>query len=153
MYITKQDLIDELGEEKLLELADPSASFELDDPKVDAKINRVLSFAVGTFDSYARTRYTLPVPATEKVRATCVDLAVFKLFEGRATIADDGVYQVRKNSHDAALKFLKDVASGMAALDVPAAEETAANPATPDRVLRASDVKPGVFSDENLRGY
>lgn len=153
-YITVQDLVDELGEEKLLELADDAGSGDLDDDRVKKRIGKALSYAVGTFDSYARQRYQIPVPTTEKVKATCVDLAVFDLFKGRATSATkESAYGVRKDAYEAAMKFLADVAIGKAALDVPSAEETIEYPKSPDEVLRGSSKSKEVFSKDNLTGY
>jgi phage gp36-like protein len=145
-YITQQDLEDELGTKKLIQLTDNANSGEIDPARVD----KAISYAVGTFEAYARTRYQLPVPVTPLVKATCLDLAVFHLFKSRAT-SKDGVFEVRKETHDNALKFLQALQKGTAALDVPAAEETAANPASPDRVLSGSS-RP-VFTDKKIEGY
>ena len=147
MYLTQQDLEDELGLDRLIQLTDDEGSGLVG----DGRVSKAISYAVGTFDGYARTRYTIPVPVTEKVKATCLDLAVFKLFSGRATM-DEGVYKIRKDAHTDAISFLKDVAAGKAALDVPSAEETATNPASGDAVLKGSSAPPR-FSDSNLSGY
>lgn len=148
-YITVDDLKDELGEYKLIQLtATDEAPGEIGEKRVD----KAISYAVGTFDSYARTRYTLPVTVTEKVKATCLDLAVFYLVKGRASI-DEGEYKIKASNNQMALKFLGDLREGKAALDVPTAEETKTNPASPDDVLKASDISPSVFSDDNLKGY
>lgn len=147
-YITQQDLEDELGEAKLIQLTDDEGAGEVG----ESRVNKAISYAVGTFDSYARNRYTIPVPITEKVKACCLDLAVFHLFKSRATDTE-GVYDVKKDAHATALAFLKDVAAGRAALDVPSAEETVENPASPDEVLRGSEKSAVVFSDDKLTGY
>jgi phage gp36-like protein len=153
-YITIEDLKDELGEAKLLELTDDEGTADLNDDHVQKRIGRAVSYAVGTFDSYARTRYQVPVPVTEKVRSTCVDLAVFHLFKSRATNATkESQYGVKKDAHDLAIRFLSDIQAGKAALDVPSAEETVTNPASPDEVLRASSQSTVVFSDDKLKGY
>lgn len=148
-YISKQDLIDAIGEAKLVQYTAEVGATEVDDAKVD----RAISYAVGTFDSYARTRYTLPVPTTEKVKSTCVDLALYKLVQHKQTSAQGGRFEAYKDAHGAAIKFLSDVSMGKAALDVPAAEETATSPGSPDRVLKGSDVKKPVFNDDALKGY
>ena len=148
MYITQQDLEDELGSTKLVQLTDEEATGEVGEKRVE----RAIGYAVGTFESYARTRYTLPVPMTEKVKATCLDLAVFHLYKSRAT-QTEGVYTVKKQAHDAAIKFLQDIQSGKAGLDVPAIEETVETPASPDQVLRGSSKSKVVFSDDKLSGY
>ncbi len=147
-YITQQDLLDELGEDKLIQLTDDEGIGEVG----ESRINKAISYAVGTVDSYSRTRYTLPVPVTEKVKAVCLDLAVFHLYKSRATDTE-GSYKVKKEAHDAAMKFLQDVAAGKAALDVPSLEETETNPASPDEVLRGSEKSTVVFSDDKLTGY
>jgi phage gp36-like protein len=150
-YITKQDLIDELGADKLLQLVDHSGTATLNDPPVNARISQVIDDAVGTFEAYARTRYTLPVPLTAKVRSTCLKIAVFSLYEGRAT-DDEGIYKVKENAYKNAIKFLESVQAGKAALDVPAAQESETNPASPDDVLRGSS-RSSPFSDDNLRSF
>lgn len=148
-YITQQDLEDELGTDLLVQLTDDLQSGEIGEKVV----NSAISYAVGTFDSYARTRYTIPVPITEKVKMTCLDLAIYKLRKRRATTVEDGVYMAAKHAHDQAMKFLQDLQAGRAALDVPTVEETVEKPKSPDEVLRASSKSPGIFSDDNLKGY
>lgn len=153
-YIAKQDLIDELGEAKLLELSDDAGTGALGDDAVDKRIDRAIAYAEGTFDSYARNRYTIPVPATIVVKARCIDLAVFHFYKARAISATkEGVYGVKKDAHDAAITWLKDLAVGKAAIDVPSAEETVLLPASPDEVLRGSSKTATVFSDSKLQGY
>jgi phage gp36-like protein len=145
-YLTQQDLEDELGIDRLVQLTDDDGSGLLNARRVE----KALAFAVGTFEGYARTRYALPVPVTPKVQAVCLDLAVFHLFKSRAKDTE-GEYKVRKDAHDAAVKFLTDVQQGKAALDVPAAEETTTNPASPDRVLKGNTSP--VFTDDKLSGF
>jgi phage gp36-like protein len=147
-YITQQDLEDELGENRLVQLTDDQATGEVN----PARVGKAISYAEGTFEAYARTRYTLPVPVTEKVKSLCLDLAVFHLFKSRA-LSTEGVYEVKKHAHDAAIKFLEALQKGTAALDVPAAEETATSPASPDRVLRGSSSSKPVFTDEKMDSY
>lgn len=150
-YIGKQDLIDELGEEKLLQLVDNSGTADINSAAVNARIIQIIDEAVGTFDAYARTRYTLPVPTTAKVRSTCLKIAVFSLYEGRAT-HNEGIYKVKENAYKNAIEFLKNVQAGKAALDVQAAQETEANPASPDEVLSGSSRR-SPFSDGSLRDF
>jgi phage gp36-like protein len=148
-YITKQDLLDELGEDKLIQLTDDDNIGEIGEKRVE----KALGYAVGTVDTYARSRYTIPVPTTPLVKSLCLDLAVFHLWKSRATNSEDGPYKVRKDAHDSAIKRLCDIQSGKAALDVPSLEETVINPGSPDRVLRGSEETPTVFNDTNLSSY
>lgn len=145
-YITLQDLVDELGEEKLIQLTDNNRTGQVD----YAKVNKALSFAIGTFDSYARTRYTIPVQTTELVKSKCLDLAVYKLKRDRASSAD-AIDKLRKELYDPTIKFLEALQSGKAALDVPSVEETATSPASPDQVLKGSTRT--AFTDSNLDSY
>jgi len=147
-YITRADLVKAVGgEQQLVKLtAESSGSGVVDEDRVTQAIDD----AVGTFEAYARTRYTLPVPLTAKVKSTCLKIAVFNLFEGRAT-SDAGVYKVKEGAYKNAIRFLQDVQKGQAALDVPASEETATNPTSADKVLKGSSRS--VFTDDNLRGY
>jgi phage gp36-like protein len=145
-YIAQQDIEDELGPDKLIQLTDSNDAGEVD----SAVVEKAISYAEGVMNAYARTRYPIPLPATEMVKALCLDLAIFKLFRGRATIAED-VYKIRRDSFDDAVKLLKALQKGEAALDVPAAEETMTNPASPDRVLRGNS-KP-VFGDDKLSSF
>jgi phage gp36-like protein len=145
-YLVTQDMIDELGESTLIQLTDDAGTDEIN----DARIQKAIEFARGTFDSYARSRYSLPVPATPMVKSLNLDLAVFHLYKSRTSIAE-GVYTVKKNAADEALKLLKDIATGKAALDVPAADETDDLPANSDRIL--SNVGRTKFSDDRLKSF
>lgn len=145
-YITIQDLLEEVSEQRLLQLTDNNKTGQID----QAKVQKAISFAVGTFESYARTRYTLPVPATELVKSKLFDLAIYKLERDLAR-TPDSIDKLRKQYYDPTIKFLEALQKGTAALDVPAAEETATNPASPDRVLSGSS-KP-VFTDDKFEGY
>lgn len=146
MYITTEDLIDELGEGLLVELTDDNDTGEIN-PTV---ITKAIDYAVGTFEAYARTRYALPVPATALVKSRCLDLAIYRLFRKRAEF-DDGVFKVKKTAHDETISFLKDLQAGKAALDIPAAEETIESPATSDRIL--TNQANSKFTDNKLKGF
>jgi phage gp36-like protein len=145
-YITKADILTRVDERKLIQLTDDAGAGTVNDEVVNA----IVLDAEGTFESYARTRYTLPVPKTQKVKSVCLDIAVFKLYERRASIKD-GIFDVREKAHDKAIKFLEAISKGQAALDVPASEETKTSPASADTVLKGSS-RP-VFTDERLKGF
>lgn len=147
-YIRQSDLEAELGADKLLQLTDPEGTGEVD----ASRVARAISFAEGTFDSYARTRYTLPVPTTEKVKSVCVDLAVYNLKRSRAS-TQEAMDNLKKSLYDPNIAFLKSVSKGEAALDIPAAAETEALPASPDKIMRGSAQRRAVFDDEKLGGY
>ncbi|MDP2268556.1 MAG: DUF1320 domain-containing protein [Deltaproteobacteria bacterium] len=145
-YLDVQDLSDELGENTLVQLTDDEGTGELN----EARVLKAIEYASGTFDSYARSRYNLPVPTTSLVKSLNLDLAVFHLYKSRSSIAE-GIYTVKKNAHDEAMKVLKDISCGKAALDVPAAEETVDNPANSDKIL--TNAGSNRLTDDALRGF
>ena len=145
-YLVSQDLIDELGENTLVQLTDDDGTGEIG----ETRVLKAIESAKGVFDSYARTRYSLPVLATPMVKAINLDLAIFHLYKSRTSIPE-GIYKVRENAYKDALQLLKDIGSGKAALDVPATEETIETPATSDKILtNASKAK---FTDDTLKGF
>lgn len=145
-YITKQDLLDELGETRLVQLTDKDKTGAVD----DTVVNKAIAYACGLFDTYARTRYTLPVPTTEMVRAICLDLAVYKLERGRAK-SQEAIDNLNKSLYNPAIKLLGDIQSGKAALDIPAVEEKVSNPASPDAILKGTSKSQ--FGDDKIGGY
>lgn len=145
-YITKQDLLEELGERKLVELTDNDRTGVVD----DTVVNKAIAYAEGLFDSYARTRYSLPVPLTEMVKSVCLDLAVYKLRRARAS-TQEMQDSLKKALYDPAIKLLEAIQSGKAALDVPAAEEAATTPASPDRILKGTSKSQ--FGDDKIGSY
>ena len=145
-YITEQDLLEELGENLLVQLTNDAGTDTIN----STVIAKAISFAGGVFDSYARARYTLPVPATPLVQAICLNLAVYHLYRKRATF-DEGVFKVKKSAYDEAITMLKDIAAGKSALDVPAAIEAIEIPASPDKIL--TNAANNKFTDEKLSRY
>lgn len=145
-YITQQDLVEELGESQLVQLTDDGENDEIG----SAVVAKAIEYAAGVFDSYARTRYSLPVPATPLVKSCCVNLAVYHLFRKRATF-DDGAFKVKKTAYDESIQLLKDIQSGRAALDVPAAKETIETPASSDKVL--TNAAKAKFTDSKLSSF
>lgn len=146
-YINQADIETRIEHSKLVQLTDDVRTGNVN---VDV-VNAIIAEAEGTFDSYARTRYTLPVPVTQKVKSTCLDIAVFTL-RGRRATTKDGIFEVAEKAYDKAIKFLEALSTGKAALDVPAAEETKTNPASPDQVLSGPST-PSTFSKKHLRGF
>lgn len=145
-YIELQDLVDELGEEILVQLTDDSDTGEIN----EVVVSKAIASAEGTFESYIRTRYSLPVPATQMVKSRCLNLAIYELYRKRATF-DDGVFKVKKTAYDETISLLRDIQSGKAALDVPATEETIESPASGDQIL--TNAGKSKFTDTKLTGF
>ena len=145
-YITKHDILTRMDSAKLVQLTDDARSGQVNDEVVD----QAIAEAEGTVESYLRTRYTLPVPLTLKVRSLCLDVAIFQLYQRRTTTTG-GIYDVAKGAYEKAIAFLKDLSAGKAALDVAAAEETVGHPTSTDEVLRGSSNP--VFTDDKMRSF
>lgn len=145
-YIELQDLLDELGEDVLVQLTDNEGEGEID----EARVAKAIQHAESSFDNYARARYSIPVPVTPSVKSICLDLAIFHLYKSRSTMKE-GVYEIRKMANDDAMKRLTDIASGKAALDVPTIEETKTNPATSDKIL--TNAAKSKFTDSKLSSF
>ncbi len=145
-YIELQDLLDELGEDILVQLTDNDGIGEVYEPRA----NKAIEFADGVFNSYARSRYSIPVLVTAMVKAVNLDLAIFHLYKSRTSIPE-GVYKVRLDAFNSAIKWLKDLNSGNAGLDVPATQETIETPASSDKIL--TNAAKSKFSDNALKGY
>ena len=145
-YITRQHLEQELGADKFLQLTDPDKTGAVDDTLVE----QAIAYAEGIFDSYARTRYTLPVMATPMVVSICIDLASYKLQRAR-TPSQEGKKALKESLYDPSIKLLEAIQGGKAALDIPAQDETPTSPATPDRVLKGTGRSQ--FGDDKIGGY
>lgn len=142
MYVTQQDLIDRGWGQELIELTD-----KLNTPV--AAINETIvaahiGDAVSLIDGFLAKRYTLPlgmVPsALTKIAA---DIARFNLHGDNAT-KDSPV----ERNYQAAMKWLRDVASGLVVIDDAGVVPTAAGggqiqTSTPNRV----------FTRDSLRGF
>ena len=146
-HINQADIESRIDHAKLVQLTDDARTGQVN----EGVINAIIADAEGSFDSYARTRYSLPVPTTQKVKDLCLTIAVYILYARRATVKD-GILEVKKQMYDNAIKDLQAISKGQAALDVPAAEETKENPASGDRVL-SGPANEATFSDRKLRGY
>jgi phage gp36-like protein len=145
-YIDRQDLIDELGENELVQLTDNDGTGEIN----EARLGKAIQYAQGVFESYIRSRYSLPVPSTDLVRGLNLDLAIFHLYKSRAVL-DEGVYKIKKDAKDDAIKQLQAINKGMAALDIPEVEETPETPGTGDQVL--TNANRALFTDEKLSSF
>ena len=117
-FITRGDLIAEIGEETLVRLSDVSGTGE----ENTERVNAALVLANSTVESYLRGRYTFPLADETKrdIKSRALDIAIFRLGLGRLTgKGEGGEYDIRERANDDALKFLKDVQAGKAQLSVP----------------------------------
>ncbi len=125
-YATQADLIDRFGSEELVELTD-----RVDGNAIDSTVvTKALIDADAILDGYLVGRYAVPVaPVPPLLLSLAADVARFKLHKDRPTEV------VRKNYEDA-LKMLRDLSTGMAALAGAAAAPIGAAPARPEGQVR-----------------
>lgn len=82
------------------------------DVETDAALNAALAAASGRIDAYLSKRYSLPLAtAPEILRTSAIDIACYELACDHGRLTDD----IEKR-HDRAIRFLKDVGTGAAAL-------------------------------------
>lgn len=118
-YATLSDLVARYGEQELLELTDRELIGQMNSPVVQA----ALDAADAAIDGYLAARYAVPVtPPPLLLRTLAEDLAWHRL-HGKAEVAS-----VRQAA-EAALRVLRDLATGTAALPGAAPAAPAANPA------------------------
>lgn len=139
-YSTQADLLNQLSEQELVELTDDARTGAVDAAKVTAAIKT----ADATIDAYAGGRYSVPLAVSDKVKALSVDLAIYELEKRRRRIRPDS-----QAAYNAAIAFLKDVASGKAVLDQAGALQTSElDVKKPDR-----EDDPRVFEDSELQNW
>lgn len=137
IYATLTDLEARLPSTELSQLADRDNSGKVD----GSTINAALRDASELIDSYLRSRYALPLPYEPRVLiGICCQIARHKLY---VHARPDHV----KTDYEAALKYLRDIQSEKASLDIGGTEAPAEDGAIiidgPDRT----------FSRTTLRDY
>jgi phage gp36-like protein len=139
-YATKADLVPRrITTQEAIELTDDTNSGNV----VEQTIIDVLAEASGTIDSYCRVRYSTPLQTSEQVKGLCLDIAEYILFSRRRRCPE-----TVKDRFSDAIKMLRDICDGKAALDQP----TGALPQTSNGPAVATE-KVMIFSDDNLKGY
>jgi len=114
-YSTEADIKKQLPEEQLIELSDDDGDGVADSGVVE----RAITDADAEIDSYLSVRYTVPLsPVPARAQQLSVDIAIWNLYS-RRTVLDE----IREKRYNAAIAFLKDVASGKANIDDPASGE------------------------------
>lgn len=144
-YATQDDILKELSEDELLQLAD-----DADDGTIDADVvARAIEHSDATIDGYCGTRYSVPfdsalISTTLKIiRKLSVELSICRLFHRRGIMNE-----ARESDCKLAVSFLKDVARGVVTLGAGDPDGTPAEANTPD--IQSDD---RLFSRENMGGF
>ena len=141
-YATQADIVT-LYSEDALYVADRDGNGVPD----AAAIERALSSASGEIDSFLATRYQVPIETpTDLLIQFCVDIAIYRLALGRAVQTEE-----HRTRYDDAIERLKLIASGRAALVLPADPEADPDEDTGPRPIVTSG-PPREFTRDKMRG-
>lgn len=141
-YCIQSDLLEQIDEDKLIQLTD-----DADAGTVDADVvTRAIADADAEIDSYCGSRYDVPfttVPAI--IRKTSVDIAIYNLYARRKGPPDD-----RQKRYDNAVRFLRDVSRGLVSLgaDAPSTDDDSGPETTTTKSDRAFSI--GRSSDSSV---
>ncbi len=140
-YIVLADLQQIRTEEELRQLTDFDALGKIDTGRIDSAIE----WASAQIDSYARTRYDLPLQPSNQVIGLARTFAVYRLEEDRNSLRAD-----TEKAYDRAIAFLKDVSRGLASFDQDQIVQGVASggAAGPDKTE-----KPDSFGREETEAY
>lgn len=147
MYASVDDLVEELTEERALELTDDENSGMLAAAPVQARLSDALVDASALIDSYAGGRYVVPFVTTPAIVSRyTTTIATYYVHLRRPNVPDS-----IQLAYDHAIAWLKDVAKGTVTLG-----ETEEPPVgVPDaaREVRAVVAGPQIFTRESLANY
>jgi len=131
-YVTKDQLIDRIGAEELVQLTDRFGDGDLDDDVLATAI----ADADAIIDSYLAPRYALPLAQAlidaSPLARVAGDIARYALYTAEAP---DEV----RNRHADALRWLRDVQAGRASLGRQDTVDTAPGTITRDQGVSAFD--------------
>jgi phage gp36-like protein len=108
-YCTQSDLEHRFGTQEVIQLTDLAGAGSVDEDR----LNQAIADADAQIDRKLRGRYSVPItpPPAELVPIAC-DLARYYLY-------DDNAPDIVKERYNAALRELRDYASGINQLDLP----------------------------------
>lgn len=105
-YCTQSDIEAQISSDDLIALTDDAGSGTVDTTVLD----RAIADADAEIDAYLYQRYSTPLdPVPAIVRKLSTDCAIYHLHSRRSV----GMPDIRKERYDAALRVLRDIASGM----------------------------------------
>ena len=139
-YSTQADILEQMDSDILVQLTDDADAGAVD---ADA-VTRAIADADAEINGYCGARYATPfvtVPAI--IRKVSVDLAIYNLYARRTSVPED-----RQKRYTDAIRFLKDVAKGIATLGANDPDGSPAEANTLD-----IDQSPRLFTRDTLQGF
>ncbi|MBN1627121.1 MAG: DUF1320 domain-containing protein [Deltaproteobacteria bacterium] len=117
-YCTKEDILDKLDEESLIQLTDDEGTGTVNDGRVD----KAIAAADATINFYCRNLYLVPLsPAPDKINQIAVNIAIYELYSRR----DDTMPDTRKDKYNGDIRTLEKVSDGKIKLPCQASASTA----------------------------
>ena len=136
-YSTKTGILKQISEEDLIALTDDTGTGMVD----DSVVNKAIQDADGEINSYCKKKYEVPFnPVPDMINKLSVDISIYHLYSRRQNLLNESVTK----RYDDAIKFLKDVARGVAEItDVPP-------PATDSDQVGKFQANDRLFTRENM---
>jgi phage gp36-like protein len=107
-YCSQNDILKMISQEEMAELT--AEAGDLPDTQV---VEEAIAEADSEIEAYIGSRYMVPLsPVPPRIKALSVDMAIYHLYSRRSVIPP-----VRREKYEAAVAFLKEVASGLAVLE------------------------------------
>jgi len=139
-YSAEADILEQLDEDILIQLTDDVDAGVVDDDAV----TRAIADADSEIDAYCGKRYSVPFSTVPpRVRKLSVDIAIYDLYARRKGAPED-----RKTRYENAIRFLKDVAKGVATLGEDDPDGSPAEANTPD-----IDQSDRIFTRDKMKGF
>jgi phage gp36-like protein len=140
MYSTKNDILNQIDEETLIELTDDDKTGVVNETVLNANITD----ADSEINSYLEGNYTIPLsPVPARIRSISVDITIYNLYSRR----DDTIPEIRKERYENAMKYLEAVSKGEINLGTSAIQPTT----TPDTAVIESQTRK--FTRETMSGF
>jgi phage gp36-like protein len=110
-YCTLDDIKKTLPEAAIIQLTDDDDLGYLD----EIKVNEAIAAADAEIDTYCAARYTVPFEtAPAQIKKLSIDIAIYNLYKRKV----ETVPEAKKDSYNNAVRMLKDISAGKAALMV-----------------------------------
>lgn len=143
-YCALADIIDQVPEQKIIELTDDENLGEVNTARVD----KAIATAGSIIDGYLRGRYTLPLDIVpDLIKTIAVDLSVFKLYERRREM---DMPETLVNRYKNAVKLLEQIQKGLISLGI---EDTASAAGGSGSYKTNKTAEDREFSKEKLKTF
>lgn len=149
MYCTKNDILNELNEEELIQICDAVHLTGAEQTaKVDGKVNQAIEDACSKIDSYAGVKYAVPLATqfvTKTVRKSSAIITLYYLWSSRSS--KTGMDETVKDNFEKEIAFWKDVSKGIASIGV--------DPPPANNSLKNAKVVSNerVFTNKTMNGF